>query len=88
MVVCGWTPGRHAATFGSLVLGVHEVADGRLRYVGTGFTEQTRGMLRGLLDERGRAEDPFDEPVPAADVAITTRAEVRYVHGSVRVRAT
>jgi bifunctional non-homologous end joining protein LigD len=74
VVVCGATPGQgqHAATFGSLVLGVHDLANGRLRYVGnvgSGFTEQDRRTLRSMLDERSRADAPFDERPPAAEVA-------------------
>lgn len=68
VIVCGWTPGdgAHAATFGSLVLGVHDDADGRLRYVGnvgTGFTQRDRQRLRAMLADRDHS--PFDEPLPA-----------------------
>jgi bifunctional non-homologous end joining protein LigD len=74
VVVCGATPGegQHAATFGSLVLGVHDLADGRLRYignVGSGFSEQDPCTLRGMLDEHSRADAPFDELPPPAAVA-------------------
>lgn len=74
VIVCGWTPrtGRHADTVGSLVLGIHDTADGRLRYVGnvgTGFSERDRHNLRGMLDARTQTHAPFDEPVPPMDVA-------------------
>ncbi|HEX6360868.1 hypothetical protein [Actinophytocola sp.] len=72
--MCGWIPGRgrHAGEVGALVLGVHDIADGRLRYVGTvgtGFTERDRRTLRVLLDTRRRNTSPFDEFVPPAEVA-------------------
>lgn len=68
VVVGGWTPGsgRRAATFGALILGVHN-SEGRLVYaghVGTGFTNRTLTMMHRLLDSLARPSSPFDEPVP------------------------
>jgi bifunctional non-homologous end joining protein LigD len=72
--VCGWLPGRgpHRSTFGALLLGIHDAVDGRLRYVGavgTGFSDRDRQTLRALLDDRGRAHHPFDEPPPTTEIA-------------------
>ncbi len=67
VVIGGWTPGqgRRSATFGSLLVGVHE--GDRLVYagnVGTGFTEETLHALAGILAPLTRPTPPFDGPVP------------------------
>jgi bifunctional non-homologous end joining protein LigD len=69
VIVGGWTDGegRRGGTFGSLLLGVRDERDGRLRYVGhvgTGFTDGVLQTLHGMLRERERPVSPFDEPVP------------------------
>jgi bifunctional non-homologous end joining protein LigD len=54
------------------MLGAHDAADGRLRYVGNvgaGFSEADRQQLRARLAQRRRLDDPLDEVVPTADVA-------------------
>jgi bifunctional non-homologous end joining protein LigD len=67
-VVGGYTKGegRRSGAFGSLLLGVYDGADDRLRYVGsvgTGFTEKEIDRLLPLLRELETDEPPFD-PVP------------------------
>ncbi|MGW5054945.1 ATP dependent DNA ligase [Actinokineospora sp. NPDC004072] len=69
VVIGGWTPGegRRARGLGGLLLGVHDQADGRLRYVGnvgTGFTQRALDDLQNLLHELARDSSPFDDLVP------------------------
>jgi bifunctional non-homologous end joining protein LigD len=66
-VVGGWNPGEggRAGQIGSLLIGVH--GPGGLEYVGhvgTGFTQQTLGMLGQRLAPLRRATSPFATPVP------------------------
>jgi bifunctional non-homologous end joining protein LigD len=59
-VICGYTHGERS-TFGSLVLGVHDA--GRLTWVGnvgTGFNDQTLGMLFRKLTELRTDKHPFN----------------------------
>lgn len=68
VLVGGWTPGegRRTRTFGSLLLGAHDV-DGRLRYlghVGTGFRDSVLDDLVARLRPLRRPTSPFDEQVP------------------------
>jgi bifunctional non-homologous end joining protein LigD len=68
VLVGGWTAGegRRTGTFGSLLLGAHDV-DGRLRYlghVGTGFRDAVLDDLMARLRPLSRRASPFDEPVP------------------------
>lgn len=72
VIVGGWLPGggRRSGSIGALLLGVHDAADGRLRFVGrvgTGFSESTLRDLLAMLDARARPTSPFDEPLPAED---------------------
>lgn len=69
VIVGGWTEGEggRAGTLGALLLGVHDQADHRLRFVGhvgTGFTRAALRDLRSMLHARSRPGSPFDEPVP------------------------
>ncbi|HVJ80761.1 MAG TPA: DNA ligase D, partial [Planctomycetia bacterium] len=64
-VIGGYTPPsgsrRH---FGALLLGYFD-SKGKLRYagrVGSGFSEDTLGMMIGALKNLKRARSPFDEP--------------------------
>ncbi|GAB3451303.1 hypothetical protein GCM10027436_49040 [Actinophytocola sediminis] len=72
VIVGGWTAGggRRADGLGSLLMGVRDRADGRLRYVGhvgTGFSDRVLRDLLATVLAIEVAESPFDEPVPAAD---------------------
>lgn len=73
VIIGGWTEGggRRSGTLGALLLGMHDISDGRLRYVGrvgTGFTRATLRKLQAVLEARARPTSPFDEPVPREDV--------------------
>ncbi len=66
-VIGGWTPGAggRGGHLGALAVGVME--DGRLVYagkVGTGFTEQTLGLLERELASRRRDDSPFSGRQP------------------------
>jgi bifunctional non-homologous end joining protein LigD len=68
VLVGGWTvgEGRRTRTFGSLLLGAHDV-DGKLRYlghVGTGFSDAVLDGLMARLRPLARRTSPFDETVP------------------------
>jgi bifunctional non-homologous end joining protein LigD len=67
VVVGGWRPGERARTgqIGSLLVGVQEPEGlAYAGHVGTGFTQQTLGMLAGLLEPLRRAGSPFFTDVP------------------------
>jgi bifunctional non-homologous end joining protein LigD len=70
VVIGGWKPGEgaRAGRIGSLLVGVYE-GDELLYsgHVGTGFTEQTLGMLGKRLAPLRRDTSPFSAPVPAED---------------------
>jgi bifunctional non-homologous end joining protein LigD len=75
VVIGGWKPGEgaRAGRIGSLLVGVHD--GGTLVYaghVGTGFTEQTLGMLSRRLAPLRRDTSPFGTTVP--------RDDARYAH--------
>jgi bifunctional non-homologous end joining protein LigD len=62
VVIGGYTPGegKRRERIGALAVGVYE--DGELRYagkVGTGFSEQTLGLLSKELAKRERRDSPF-----------------------------
>ncbi len=62
VVIGGWTPGEggRSSRFGALAVGV--VDDDGLKYagkVGTGFTEQTLGLVQRELEPLGTDESPF-----------------------------
>ncbi|MFZ1488330.1 MAG: non-homologous end-joining DNA ligase [Ilumatobacteraceae bacterium] len=66
LVVGGWLVGQgtRAATFGSLLLGVHD-DEGRLRFagaVGTGFDDRSLRQLSTALRTLAVPECPFDPP--------------------------
>ncbi len=70
LVVGGWTPGEGAAKdLGALVVGYYE-GDGKARKlhfagkVGSGFTGQTRKVLRDRLAKLAIDDSPFDPPPP------------------------
>lgn len=70
IVIGGWKPGEgaRAGRIGSLLVGVYDA--GELQYsghVGTGFTEQTLGMLGRRLAPLRRDTSPFSSEVPAED---------------------
>jgi bifunctional non-homologous end joining protein LigD len=72
VIIGGWTEGggRRSGTLGALLLGVHDQADSRLRYVGrvgTGFTQTMLRDLQAILQAQARTTSPFDEPVPRED---------------------
>lgn len=82
VVVGGWRPGERARTgqIGSLLVGVQE--QGGLAYaghVGTGFTQQTLGMLAGLLEPLRRASSPFATEVPPEHARYAVWVEPRVV---------
>ena len=67
VVIGGYAPGegRRRGSLGALVVGYHD--DGKLRYagkVGTGFTEQTLGLLSRELTALERNDSPFDGRQP------------------------
>lgn len=69
VIIGGWTAGegRRSGTLGALLLGVHDRADARLRFVGhvgTGFDRHTLADLQSRLAPLSRPTSPFDEPVP------------------------
>jgi bifunctional non-homologous end joining protein LigD len=70
VVIGGYTPGegRRRTSVGALAVGYYD--DGELRYagkVGTGFTEQTLGLLSRELSSRVRDGSPFDGRQPPKD---------------------
>lgn len=67
-LIGGWIPGggRHAQTFGTLILAGHDLA-GRLTYVGTlgtGFTDRSRQILRSAFDSLETPAPEFVGPAP------------------------
>ena len=70
VVIGGWKPGEggRAGGIGSLLVGVHN-ADGLIYcgHVGTGFSQQTLGMLARRLEPLRRAASPFAATVPVED---------------------
>jgi bifunctional non-homologous end joining protein LigD len=81
-VVGGWKPGERgrAGQIGSLLIGVYD--SGGLVYaghVGTGFTQQTLGMLAGRLAPLRRATSPFASQVPPEHARFAQWAEPRLV---------
>jgi bifunctional non-homologous end joining protein LigD len=75
VVIGGWKPGEgaRAGRIGSLLVGVHD--GGALVYaghVGTGFTEQTLGLLSRRMAPLRRDTSPFGDTVP--------REDARYAH--------
>jgi bifunctional non-homologous end joining protein LigD len=80
-VVGGWRPGERARTgqIGSLLVGVQSGAGlAYAGHVGTGFTQQTLGMLGRLLTPLRRATSPFATEVPPehARTAVWTEPQV------------
>jgi bifunctional non-homologous end joining protein LigD len=70
LVVGGWTPGEGAAKdLGAIVVGYYE-GEGKARKlhfagkVGSGFTGQTRKVLRDRLAKLAIDDSPFDPPPP------------------------
>ena len=65
-VIAGYTaPGGSRTGFGALVLGVHDVPGGKLKYagkVGTGFDEQLLEMLTRRLSKLKRPDSPLVNP--------------------------
>jgi bifunctional non-homologous end joining protein LigD len=83
VVVGGWKlgEGARAGRIGSLLVGVHDDA-GALVYaghVGTGFTEQTLGMLGGRLAPLRRETSPFGTTVPREDARFAQWVEPELV---------
>jgi bifunctional non-homologous end joining protein LigD len=77
VVIGGWKPGEggRAGGIGSLLVGVHDA--GGLIYcghVGTGFTQQTLGMLARRLEPLQRGTSPF-----AATVLVEDARSARWV---------
>jgi bifunctional non-homologous end joining protein LigD len=70
VVIGGWKPGEggRAGGIGSLLVGVHN-ADGLIYcgHVGTGFSQQTLGMLARRLEPLRRAASPFAATAPVED---------------------
>lgn len=69
VVVGGWRAGqgRRSGTLGALLLGAHDPATGRLRYlgdVGTGFSDRTLDDLRRRLTPLECPASPFATEVP------------------------
>ncbi|WP_027945352.1 non-homologous end-joining DNA ligase [Amycolatopsis taiwanensis] len=69
VVVGGWRAGqgRRSGTLGALLLGAHDPATGRLRYigdVGTGFSDRTLDDLHQRLTPLERPASPFATEVP------------------------
>ena len=67
VVIGGWTPGEggRSGRLGALAVGVME--ESRLVYagkVGTGFTEETLGIVQRELDSRARDATPFEGRQP------------------------
>ncbi len=67
VVIGGWTRGEggRSSTLGALVAGVYD--DGKLTYVGkvgTGFTEQTLGLLQRELEPLRTESSPFEGRQP------------------------
>ena len=84
LVVGGWTPGEGAAKdLGALVVGYYE-GDGKARKlhfagkVGSGFTGQTRKVLRDRLAKLATDDSPFDPP-PPKDYKGRWGGELKYV---------
>jgi bifunctional non-homologous end joining protein LigD len=68
-VIGGFTDSDKSPDFGALLLGVHDVA-GRRQYagrVGTGFTAQSRKVLRSRLIALERKDAPFPSPPTGRD---------------------
>ncbi len=70
LVIGGWTEGRgaRAGRLGALELGVHDPANGELKYagrVGTGFDEAELERLGRLLAPLAREDSPFGGRQPA-----------------------
>ena len=77
VVIGGWTPGEGSrkGTFGALVVGVPNGAEGPrpltfVGKVGTGFSEDAREELLAAMRRLSRSTPPFD-PVPPSAVART-----------------
>ncbi len=98
VVIGGWEPGEgnRAGRIGSLLVGVYEA--GELQYsgqVGTGFTEQTLGMLGRRLAPLRRDSSPFGTAVPTeysrsaqwVEPALVAEVEFRGWTRSGRLRA-
>jgi bifunctional non-homologous end joining protein LigD len=82
VVVGGWRPGERARTgqIGSLLVGVQEPEGlAYAGHVGTGFTQQTLGMLAGLLEPLRRAGSPFITAVPPEHARNAVWVEPRVV---------
>jgi bifunctional non-homologous end joining protein LigD len=82
VVVGGWRPGERARTgqIGSLLVGVQEPEGlAYAGHVGTGFTQQTLGMLAGLLGPLRRAGSPFVTDVPPEHARYAVWVEPRVV---------
>jgi bifunctional non-homologous end joining protein LigD len=82
VVVGGWRPGERARTgqIGSLLVGVQEPEGlAYAGHVGTGFTQQTLGMLAGLLEPLRRAGSPFFTDVPPEHARNAVWVEPRVV---------
>jgi bifunctional non-homologous end joining protein LigD len=82
VVVGGWRPGERARTgqIGSLLVGVQEPAGlAYAGHVGTGFTQQTLGMLARLLEPLRRAGSPFVTDVPPEHARNAVWVEPRVV---------
>ena len=84
LVVGGWTPGEGAAKdLGALVVGYYE-GEGKARKlhfagkVGSGFTGQTRKVLRERLAKLAIDDSPFDPP-PPKDYKGRWGGELKYV---------
>jgi bifunctional non-homologous end joining protein LigD len=70
VVIGGWKPGEgaRAGRIGSLLVGVYQGEEFLYSgHVGTGFTEQTLGMLGKRLAPLRRDSSPFSAPVPPED---------------------
>jgi bifunctional non-homologous end joining protein LigD len=65
-VIAGYTaPGGSRTGFGALLLGVHDIAGGKLKYagkVGTGFDEHLLGTLTRRLAKLKRPDSPLVNP--------------------------
>ncbi|HYZ93587.1 MAG TPA: non-homologous end-joining DNA ligase [Actinomycetota bacterium] len=75
LVVAGWSEGKRAGVLGSLVLAAYD--DGRLRYVGgvgTGLTEQSRGMVQHELEAIAEDDTPF------TTAEMKGKPELRHAH--------
>ena len=72
VVIGGWIDGEgnRQGAIGALVLGVYDLTDGRLRYVGrvgSGFTQAMLRDLTTMLDEHSCPTSPFHDAVPLKD---------------------